>query len=474
MGINSFNRSSLATDQAPNIPEELQGSASKILTYAGISADKADLFRSNLELFIDMKDKSFTDISSRQIRDQLITGFFEAYTAVFKKVLTDHNPGRLYLMFLYFGYMDERLLSTEQTNTLYALVDQCSGNGLYSVYKLKSWLQEIYSRAQDPSVNEFGQDYQDIFLEKKRRRELTDKDKPAYDADLDGRLNHEIENLFKLGQRLCYGQVSGYCPILHREMISRDLEAALVTPARIEASLNKILAVDFSAFHREIVFSHTNRQLAPELIMKPVLPDFILMPCFGHRAVMWQVLSGKSKNTPGRFVFPIFTDENLDDLMIEVVAKFRWDLSKNMSGYVINKANEVSLYTDYSDYIQFYTKNRDLSGEAKEKLKTVIKRNRNNLTEIFALDYHTWINYEANGLLRLNKVARDILFKHCPFSRSVRDNLAVSPLYNSLISQFDKARIKQCRILESRYAKLAKPGAAINPDLAENLAYYNA
>jgi hypothetical protein len=71
-------------------------------------------------------------------------------------------------------------------------------------------------------------------------------------------------------------------------MISGDLEAALVTPARIEASLNKILAVDFSVFHREIVFYHTARQLAPELIMKPVFPNIILVPCFGHRAVMWR------------------------------------------------------------------------------------------------------------------------------------------------------------------------------------------
>ena len=128
---------------------------------------------------------------------------------------------------------------------------------------------------------------------------------------------------------------------------------------------------------------------------------------------------------------------------------------------------------DYSDYIQFYAKNRDLSAEAKEKLKTVIKRNRNNRAEIFTVDYQAWINYEAKGLLRLNKVAREILFKHCPFSRPVRDNLMTSPQYSDLISKFDRARIRQCKILEARYAKLKKFGS-IDPDLLENLAYYKA
>ncbi len=475
MAISSLNRFSATTDQPTlNIPEELQNSAEKILSYAGISREKANTFQSNLEIFINMKNKAMSDAAGRQIREQLSLLFFETYTSVLKKVLAENNPSRLYKMFLYFGYMDERLLSVEQINTLYKLADQGLDNVSCSVFDMKSWLDQIYSGSKQPSVNEFGQDYQDIFLVKKKQGELTDKDKPAYDSDRNGRLSHETENLFKLGQRLSYGQVSGFFPILHQDMICRDLETALVTPDKIKASLNKILQVDFSAFHREIVYSHAGKQLAPELIMKPVLPDIVLMPGFGHRGVMWQVLSGKSKTSPGRFIFPIFTDENMDNLMIEVVAKFRWDLSKNMSGSVVNKANEISLYTDYSDYVQFYAKNRDLSGEAKEKLKTEIKRHRNNLADMFVLDYNTWISYESKGLLRLNKVAREIMFKHCPFAKPVRANLEKSPLYNTLLSQFDKIRVKQCRILESRYAKLAAPNASIHPDLAENLVYYNA
>lgn len=473
--MSSLHNYSLATDQPNlNIPEELQCSAAKILSYAGIPREKAEAFQSNLEIFIKMRDKSSTDISTRQILEQLAAVFYETYALVLKRVQSEHNQSRLYRMFLRFAYMDERLLNAEQCNTLYNLAEQEPNNTAYSVYYLQTWLENIYSRAKDPSVNEFGQDYQDLFLEKKKRRELTDKDKAAYDADNEARFQHETDNLFKLGQRLCYGQIGSYCPILHQEMIGRGIEANLVTPAKLEASLNKIITVDYSAFHREIVYAHTKKNLASELIMKPVLPELILMPGFGHRGVMWQILSGKSKSSPGRFIFPIFTDENLDDLMIDVIAKFRWDLSRNMSGSVLNRANEVSLYTDYSDYIQFYAKNRDLSGETKEKLKTLIKRKRNNAREIFSQDYHTWIKYESNSLLRLNKVAREILFRHCPFAKSIRINLAESPIYSPLISQMDKSRVKQYRILESRYAQLASPSTPIDPDLQANLVYYKA
>lgn len=470
MKVNSITRAG-SVDPTPGIPEELHNSTDKILAYAGISREKAYQFQSNLKTFINMKDKSFSDPSSRPIRAQLSATFFEAYTSVFKRVQEEDNSDQLYLMFLYFGYMDERLLSVEQINTLYKLAKEIPKQSGGSIYHLKSWLQEVFQRTREPSVNEFGLDYHEVFVEMKRRQEVTDKDKPAYDADLDGRLNHEINNLFKLGQRLCYGQTSGYLPILHGEMASHDLEASLVTPAKIEASLNKLLAVDFSAFHREIVFSHTNRQLAPELIMKPVLPEIILIPCFGQRSVMWQVLSGKIKTSPGRFLFPLFTNKDLDDLMIDAVAQFRWDLSKNMSSYVINKANEISLYSDYSDYIQFYAKNRELSADARDKLKTIVKRYRNNPRNIFAADYQTWINYESNGLLRLNKVAREILFKHCPFSRTIRDNLLTNPQYNAIITQFNNARLKQFKILEARYMKVSKT-ENLDPDLMENMIYY--
>ncbi len=51
--------------------------------------------------------------------------------------------------------------------------------------------------------------------------------------------------------------------------------------------------------------------------MMPMVPDFILMPVYGSRAIMWQEITGRVRSTPGRILLPVFTDENLDDLLVK-------------------------------------------------------------------------------------------------------------------------------------------------------------
>ena len=48
-----------------------------------------------------------------------------------------------------------------------------------------------------------------------------------------------------------------------------------------------------------------------------VLPDIILMPNVGSRALMWQETAGVKNDTPARFLFPMFTSMDMEDLMRE-------------------------------------------------------------------------------------------------------------------------------------------------------------
>ncbi len=454
------------------LPEEVRNSLEKILAYSGLAPERARLFTAHLEVFKRLSDNPRADKEIRRLKGALATLFFEVYGMVARKVLEDKNPGRVYQMFLHYGFMDEGLAGVDNTLTLYEMVDQAPGEGKCSVYNGQTWLGKIISREKEPSVNDFGLDYQDVFREKKRRGEITDKDKAQYDEDLDGRIDHEIGGLFKMGQRMCCGRSSDYFPIFHRGMVTGDLSKSLVTPQRLEESLDRILQVDFSALHRETVYSNPEKGIRQELIMQAVWPDFILMPVFGAEGVMWQGLSGKLMNSPGRFLFPIFLSANLDDVMLETVAKFRWELSRALFAYTLSDSQEGALVGDYSSYIQFYKKNRDLSSEAKEKLKVQIEKKRNHTADVFASDYYAWVQYESKGLLRLNKVAREILFKHCPFSRPIRDSLEKQPLFSQFIRQFENIRARQARLLEARYAKLQRSGIELDKDLEENLRYY--
>lgn len=454
-----------------NITEELKNSSECILAYADIDGKQADMFRTGLEVFSQTKNKNSLDRESIKMKEVTTSIFFEIYAAVFKKAIKKSNKDRIYQLLLRYGFMDEKLLQPEQIAMLCELNEQIDGSGTLSVFDVKSWFEKIYTKEKEPSINQFGKDYYDVFREMKKRGEVTDKDKPAYDSDVNARLRHETENLFKIGQRLCFGRMNGYFPILYSGMMSGDLSRAIVTPQKIEASLAKITQVDYSAFHREIVYNNQDRGIIRELVMKPVLPEFILIPTFGERAVMWQELTGRVTTSPGRIIFPLFTSEDVDSLMAEAVARFRWELSKTMAGYVRN-SQEGSLYSDYSDYLQFYKKNRELSEDAIAKIKTQMDRCRNSAANMFAADYKTWITYESKGIMRLNKVARSIMFKYCPFSKSIRTQLQRQPLYNPLITRFDRSMDKQDKALTARYTRLLKSGTPLDLSLMQNLLYY--
>lgn len=454
-----------------SLPEELRDSARKIIEFAGISEERSDMFLMNLASFRNLRDKSSSDESARNIRSAVASPYFEIYEAVLKKALAQDNNSRLINMFLMYGYMDEKLLDLEQTLALYRLAGRDLSADTGNVHNIRKWLSMIYKMERDPSINEYGLDYFDAFREMKKYGHATDKDKAAYDDNRDGRLSYEILNMLKTNHKLCQGQISLYFPILHRDMITRDLGKAFLTREAISESLNRILEVDFSVFHRELHFKDTARGIEKELIMKSFLPDIIFIPVFGSRAMMWQEISGRNRGTPGRFLLPAFTDENIDDMMIKLTGNFRWELCRTMMGSAWNDISQSSLTSEYTDYIQFYKKNRDLSDEAKEKVKAQIQKYHNRLRDIFTADYDLWINNEAKGNVRLNKVVRSIFYKHCPFSRGIREQLDKQPIYNEISTQFRNLRAKLARELENRYGKYSK-NAALDPDLEQNLIFY--
>ena len=88
--------------------------------------------------------------------------------------------------------------------------------------------------------------------------------------------------------------------------------------------------------------------------MQNIYPDVILFPLYGINASMWQEVGGKNKATPGRFVFPILSNTNIDDMMVKMFGRFRWELCRCIQGMQWNDVKVKSLTSEYMDYIQFY------------------------------------------------------------------------------------------------------------------------
>ncbi len=455
-----------------SLPEELKDSAAKILEFSELPRDRTDLFMMNLIAFRNMRDRLSTDEDAQNIRSSAASVFFEIYEAVFKKASLKADNTRLITMFLNYGFMDEKLLTPEQSLALYKIAGMPGSRSQDLTYTMREWLTKIYAMEKDPSINEFGQDYFDAFRDMKKRGQLTDKDKSAYDANRDARLSYEIQNMLRINHKLCHGQISVYFPVLHKEMILRDLTRVIITPEKINESLEKILEVDFSAFYREIHYFDQNKGIEKEIIMKSIMPEIIRIPVYGSRAVMWQEITGRNRNTPGRFLIPAFSDEDLDAALLRLVGNFRWELCRTMMGSAWNDVTQSSLTSEYTDYIQFYKKNRDLSEEAKEKVKAQSVKYHGRMRDIFTSDYETWVNNESKGNIRLNKVARGILYKHCPFSRYIREQLEKQPMYGDMAAQFRSQRAKIAKDLENRYGRYVKNNISLDSDMEHNLVFY--
>lgn len=469
--LNNVISSGSSTDPGHELPKELESSLEKILHYCGCSQDFADNFSKKLNYFRALKDKASSDSEARELRLSLINDFFVVYETAFKKTRESGQSPKLISMFLNFGYMDERLVTREQAITLYRLCDKEYSPSRYSIYTTKKWLEEIHEGRREPSINDFGLDYYDIFRDMKKRKLVTDRDKAAYEKDVNSKVNFEINNMIKTNQKVCHGHMSSYFPILHKDIITRDLEKSVVTPNRIANAIENILETDFSIFYREIWYKNEARGIEKEPIMKEVLPDIIIIPTFGSRASMWQEITGRNRNTPGRFIFPAFTDENIQDMVLRLIGAFRWELCRTMMGVAWNDITEKSLTSEYTDYIQFYKKNHDLSEDAKAKIKVQIQKNRTMMKDIFTSDYDTWINYESKGILRLNKVARSILFRYCPPPKEQRANLAKQPAFTDLLMQLNTSRAKTAKSLTGKYTKLFK-NDPIDKDMELNLIFY--
>ena len=187
---------------------------------------------------------------------------------------------------------------------------------------------------------------------------------------------------------------------------------------------------------------------------------------------MWQEIEGRKRVSPGRFLFPIFSENDMEDIFIRICGRFRWELCRTIQGITWNDVKYKSLTSEYVDYIQFYRKNRDLSEEKKEKLKMQIQKGRGNTREVFVIDYVLWIRNECTGSLRLNKVAREVLATYCPFRKEIRDRVKSQPMFEAAMTKFNRERQKKVKDLDLRYRTLETKKLPILPEMQKTMEFY--
>ncbi len=448
----------------------LKNSLQQIFDYADYPKGKADAFRANIEAFIKAPDKLTTDDSMRRLRREIEKGFIDLYENVFAVASQSDSVPKIIQLFFNYGFVDERLLSQEHLVELCAIRQEDSKSPC-RVFTMWEWLKSIYTLKREPSRDELGQDYTESLRIKKRQGEISEEEEAKRLKNGSMRVGYEIHNAFTSTCRVTHGQFSIYVPILFDEMFMSSMSKMVLTKKMINEAVVKLLKIDFSAFHRETLYVDKEKGIEKEYIMKQVFPDIIITPVVGVNGSMWQDITGKKRDTAGRFFLPALCQGRLDNMMAKLFGNFRWELCKTIQGVNWNNIQNKSLTAEFMDYIQFYRKNRAISEERKEKIKLQIQRCRNNSREIFTSDYETWVLAESTGAIRLNKVTREILATYCPFIKEIRAGLLKQPTYEEAFARFERERNKKLKELDLKHRALERT-IEIPEKMMETLSFY--
>jgi hypothetical protein len=459
-------------DASERAMEEMKNSFQKILEYAGIEGSKAEEIKMTMLDYIHMKDKFSSEDTARVIRRKLAEYHYEIYLAVFLKAQEEKIPPRIVDMFLKYGFADERLLTKEQLISIYFLEEEEPKQNLCKIYDIKTWLTLIYEGKREPSKNEFDLEYPEMINGLKKQAKLTEKEAQLWLVDSHKKLEYEIQNMFRYNNRTTNGQITSFVPVLHKDQWSNSIERLRVTSTKLDEAVAGILRVDYSVFDREILYANKEKKIVKEYIIKRIFPDIILMPNVGSNGIMWQEIAGKRRDSAARFLLPAFTDVNITSLLVRILGRYRWEICRTVEGAAWNDIKHKSLTSEYSDYLQFYRKNKELSEEKKERIKLQIQKGRSSSREIFVLDYEQWINYEAIGAIKLNKPVREMLATYCPFAKEIRDQIKLQPMFEEAMARYYRDKQKKVREIEGRYRLLQREQIEITQELVDTLRYY--
>ncbi len=452
---------------------ELTDILDTLIEYSQIDSEEGAALVQWLEKFQALPDKASTADSARRIRKEICRIYYPMYEKIFLREYASKEDTPIEVeLFLRYGLLSEKLVTLEVIEELIQLDNSYMEDSFCQVYDMKEWLTEILEGRKEPSKNEFDMNYDEYLRDQKKRGEITQKELTELQRDNGKKLEFEINNLFRNNHRLVSGQISIFVPFLYTEGLGGSLLGAFLSKDKVNGAVNRIRKIDYSAFYRSSLYKTEQTVFQKEYIMEEVGPDIIVFPAYGGKGVMWQDLGGPQRNSRGRFLFPIFFEGDLERMIIQVIGAFRWELCRTMQGVYWNNIQIRSLTSEYSDFLQFYKKNKDLSEDRKEKLRLQIQKHRNNNREVFVSDYDSWIRHEAKGGMVLSKPVREIMATYCPFNRQIREGLGSQPLFREAAARFQRETAKKQKEYDMKFRVWDKDGISVPEEILETRKYY--
>ncbi|EMO72576.1 hypothetical protein [Leptospira santarosai] len=436
------------------LPDEFQGSLAQILNYAEMSPSTAAEIQKRVHAF-----KEHPGLVRKEHKPEEIQTFIELYSACYAKYRSDIAPiPKPVLLFLYFFYMDENLLPPARIVQLYGTLekirsytqDPYPSHHKLAVYFLPEWLGLILSGKKTPSRNHLAQSYEQVRASMLRKTGTDEYAGESGIEDLLHLLDWELSNLLFNGLVGVSSNPNLAYPILSEDQMYGETDAFLVTHEKINAVVDHVCKIDKHLFYRQISFEPEQSPGKPELAMKEIYPDCIILPVFGSRGVLWQEITSGLVSR-GRLVFPQILNENMTLAITRTLGEFKWEIERTVRGRKWKDSAPPSLTSEYYLYLENYRKSPALTPDAKKGIDQQLVKYRKNLKDMFASDYSYWILFESSGKLRLNRVARDVLNRYVPFSPQVRAELQKHPILKESMDSFESRKRRLVSGIKKRY-----------------------
>jgi hypothetical protein len=436
---------------APNVVSTgLQKSIFQIFEFSMIEKEFQNRMLKLLNDYKTISSSASAESDARKMRRHIAQLYWDLYQQVFVRSKSESSVPKAAKLMLTFGFLDDQLLVPEHLVELNDLARIRERETEFPVVLEYEFLSKIYSGAEEPSITEMGLTYEAFLREMDKSQKKRDPQSSGSGDDLNlQKTLHEISQRLKTTAAVCSGSTVTAFPILTSDIAKGSLKNMYVSKSRLNAIAKKLVDIDFSLFYRETVLRLDQSR---EIIQEEIFPYLVLVPTFGTKTLLWQELSGNNKRSMGRFMVPILFNGDLEKSLTHAFACFRWELTKNIKGAMWADPIEGGVTGEYFDYVNNFKKNSKLSPEMKEKINLRFKSLRTN-RDRFADDYMLWIEYEREGIMKLNTVVREMFFKHIPFKKDIRDHLENMPAFSKYANRYKNIQARDYAAYERRFKK---------------------
>ena len=452
--------------------EYLYESLGQIVEYAPVHMRVKSEFTEAVEAFMSLSDKFARTPEATEVRKNISKLYYEIYEAVVKKSMDDEDVPLAVRLFLDYGFVSEKLLTDEELDTMLRLrpeMDQAEDG--CRVYTMSKWLQAVYDGVKETSKNEFDEDFATYLRRQLKEQKITQKEMDEAIVDKEQRMHFECQNMFRYASRIINGNITMFVPILCSDGIFSNMKNSYMTEKRLNDAIRQIEKIDYSIFYRERLVSYENVDINKAIVIERVTPDIILFPVYGRNTIMWQDITGKRRTSKGRLFVPVWLEKELSLAMVQLMGNFRWEKCRTETGSHWNDFRYPSLTSEYTDYLQFYKKNSELSQERKNKIRAQLVQCNNKHKEVFLKDYADWILREARGAMKLSRVARAILFTYCPFSAETMKALEGQTAYSEAAKKYIRDNRAARKSLDMMMHKWTKAGLDVPQEISATVEY---